>query len=275
MMKTWRERFRPLIKDVLQEHPDNHESQELALREAYPCSFPWRFGPSYPYKVWRDEIDRQRSGRTLFVRKKKADHRCPNTIDMFSVEPKPKPKEKQMTDSPMAFVAAIDKKLTEIKPPPKFTPKADADLTIPYVKTSETSKQAAETMRERAPRVRTLVLNHIASKGREGTTDEAGEGETGIPPRTYAPRRKELVDLGLVLDSGQRRKNKSGRTATVWISAECATDVQLEAAKAAAVVTQHDVITSKLGKKIQGLTPDQVKMVWEYVAKLEAAEATA
>lgn len=56
-MSTWRERAAPIIANELALHKNSSE-QELrrALREAYP------FGERamWPYKVWLDEIRRQR-----------------------------------------------------------------------------------------------------------------------------------------------------------------------------------------------------------------------
>lgn len=55
--RTWRERARVVIAEVLKETEGQSESEiRRALREAFP------FGPRdyYPYKVWLDEIKVQR-----------------------------------------------------------------------------------------------------------------------------------------------------------------------------------------------------------------------
>lgn len=56
-MKTWRERVRPIIAQVLKETEGKSEAEiRRALREAFP------FLPRqhHPYKTWLDEIQRQR-----------------------------------------------------------------------------------------------------------------------------------------------------------------------------------------------------------------------
>jgi len=57
---TWRSRARPIIAEVLRKHAGSDEKvRRKALRDAYP------FGPRqfWPYKVWLDEIGRQRGTR--------------------------------------------------------------------------------------------------------------------------------------------------------------------------------------------------------------------
>jgi hypothetical protein len=49
-----------------------------------------------------------------------------------------------------------------------------------------------------------------------GGTDEELQDALGMNPNTQRPRRIELVERGLVRDSGRTRKTKSGRRATVW-----------------------------------------------------------
>lgn len=54
---SWRDRARPIIAQVLRETAGNSETEiKKALFEAYP------FGPReyHPYKIWLDEIKRQR-----------------------------------------------------------------------------------------------------------------------------------------------------------------------------------------------------------------------
>ena len=38
-------------------------------------------------------------------------------------------------------------------------------------------------------------------------------------PSSFRPRRGELVEVGMLKDSGQRRKTASGRSAVVWVVA--------------------------------------------------------
>jgi hypothetical protein len=49
-----------------------------------------------------------------------------------------------------------------------------------------------------------------------GLTDDELEQATGWRHQTVSARRRELVLLGKVKDSGKRRPTRSGRSATVW-----------------------------------------------------------
>jgi len=40
-------------------------------------------------------------------------------------------------------------------------------------------------------------------------------------PSTERPRRGELVEMGVLLDSGRRAKTKSGRNTIIWNLAPC------------------------------------------------------
>lgn len=91
---SWRAKFTHRIRRVLETYPDPSPRRERALRLAYPLATPWRGGPSYPYKIWRDEIARQLGEKpTLrpFARRARCAHtlelfdrsRCPLTLDLF------------------------------------------------------------------------------------------------------------------------------------------------------------------------------------------------
>jgi hypothetical protein len=47
-------------------------------------------------------------------------------------------------------------------------------------------------------------------------TDEEVMASTDMEGNTLRPRRRELQLSGYIVDSGERRKTQSGRTATVW-----------------------------------------------------------
>ena len=74
------------------------------------------------------------------------------------------------------------------------------------------SHEAAETID--AATVRTEVLRWLRMHG-PVTADEAANA-LGYTPFTIRPRFTELKALGFIQDSGDRRKNSSGRRATVW-----------------------------------------------------------
>lgn len=80
-----------------------------------------------------------------------------------------------------------------------------------------TSKVATARIESRAPSLRDQVMGFLISRGAEGATDEEGELALGIKPQMYTPRRRELVKLGVVGESGRRRRTDAGRPAAVWV----------------------------------------------------------
>jgi predicted ArsR family transcriptional regulator len=83
----------------------------------------------------------------------------------------------------------------------------------PYQTHSETSREAAISIKGRTANLRTQVLEALR---RHPSTDEALSERLTMSPNTCRPRRVELVDRGLVVDSGRREKTASGRSAVVW-----------------------------------------------------------
>ena len=77
----------------------------------------------------------------------------------------------------------------------------------------ETSRRAAESVAGRAEDLRNKSLAVVSV--RPSTADEVADalGEDRLSVR---PRMTELLRLGKVEDSGERRKNASGRSAAVW-----------------------------------------------------------
>ena len=68
------------------------------------------------------------------------------------------------------------------------------------------------------PTLKDEVLGAIVDMGSGVTADEVAEllGRSVLAVR---PRVSELYDIGLIRDSGERRRNASGINAKVWISA--------------------------------------------------------
>lgn len=89
----------------------------------------------------------------------------------------------------------------------------EMDFTAPYQAHSGTSREAASSIRGKSARLRESVLEELRSNP---ATDEEIGRILNLEGNTCRPRRVELVDLGLVEDSGQRRKTASGRNAVVW-----------------------------------------------------------
>jgi hypothetical protein len=89
-------------------------------------------------------------------------------------------------------------------------------MSLPYQAHSPTSREAAEKAESRAKIDRRTVFEAIQRS--LGLTDEEICDLTGVSPNSERPRRGELVNAGLVRDSGSTRLTKAGRNASVWVS---------------------------------------------------------
>ena len=69
-------------------------------------------------------------------------------------------------------------------------------------------------------RLQELVLRALRQCPRGATNQELEEllchGQERFEPQTIRTRTSELVDRGLVYDTGERRLTRSGRAAIVW-----------------------------------------------------------
>lgn len=84
----------------------------------------------------------------------------------------------------------------------------------PSVSGSETSLEAAHALgKRRAENLRAAVLVSITSAP---GTDQEIAARLEQPENSIRPRRIELVQRGLVEDSGYKRKTKANRNAIVW-----------------------------------------------------------
>lgn len=93
--------------------------------------------------------------------------------------------------------------------------------TAPHVD-SETSKAAAQLGMKAALATRQRVLDFITERGADGATDEEMQLILKMNPNTQRPRRRELVLLELVFDSGNRRKTSTGAWSNIWVTANYA-----------------------------------------------------
>ena len=98
------------------------------------------------------------------------------------------------------------------------------ELHIPYQGHSTTSERAAQEIAGGADSLRRSVLAFLQWHG--PSSDEEGMLYLRMNPSTYRPRRIELVKLGLVRDSGKLGHTMSGRTCTLWVSANPAEQQQ-------------------------------------------------
>ena len=93
-------------------------------------------------------------------------------------------------------------------------------MTAPYIAGSETSKAAAISIEPNAWTMRGMILGFLRATSTNGATDDEIQTFMRINPSTQRPRRIELCEAGLVRNSGQTRKTRSGRQAVVWIATE-------------------------------------------------------
>lgn len=85
------------------------------------------------------------------------------------------------------------------------------NLTLPFQRHSQPSLDAARSMAKRTLRVkgdRQRIVNVLLSGGK---TDAEIQEILGLRGSTQRPRRIELVEMGLVIDTGERRDRS-----TIW-----------------------------------------------------------
>lgn len=86
--------------------------------------------------------------------------------------------------------------------------------------TAETGRDAAADLAPRVGRLQRIALDRITLAGAHGlTADELAE-VSGLEIWSARPRTSELSKKGLLVDSGMRRRNASGKLAIVWVTPE-------------------------------------------------------
>jgi hypothetical protein len=85
---------------------------------------------------------------------------------------------------------------------------------VPYQRHSVTSQEAATEIAGSVASLRRKVYELIDKNG--PLTDEEIQTALNMNPSTQRPRRIELVERDLVVDSGEKKKTKSGRWAVAW-----------------------------------------------------------
>ena len=86
--------------------------------------------------------------------------------------------------------------------------------TAPYQPHSVTSRRAAAAIEPDLGKLQMEVYAWLVQHG--PATDEVMQEALDMNPSTHRPRRVELCDKGLVIDTGMQRLTRSGRSATVW-----------------------------------------------------------
>lgn len=85
----------------------------------------------------------------------------------------------------------------------------------PGFKVSGPSEQAAKAITSKAAKMRATVLAQIAQYPGGATADEIAK-DLDLSVLSVRPRVSELKRNGEIEQTGARRKNESGMTATVW-----------------------------------------------------------
>jgi hypothetical protein len=80
----------------------------------------------------------------------------------------------------------------------------------------DTSHEAAAVVTPTLRKLQAEVLAFAASCGPQGFTDPELAEHFDCQGSTYRTRRSELVTMGLVMDSGQRRASPAKRKFAVW-----------------------------------------------------------
>lgn len=88
------------------------------------------------------------------------------------------------------------------------------------MKVQTTTLAARDHIATKRHTLRQQVLEYITSLYEFGATDDEMQRHLNMPGSTQRPRRQELQEMGLVKDSGRRRKTLSGRDAIVWVVRE-------------------------------------------------------
>lgn len=92
----------------------------------------------------------------------------------------------------------------------------------PYQRHSRTSRAAAESVEPKTGTKRAIALAFLRGRGMAGATDEEMQNHIPMNANTQRPRRVELVQARLAMDSGRTRMTAGGDEAVVWLAKEYA-----------------------------------------------------
>ena len=82
----------------------------------------------------------------------------------------------------------------------------------------ETSLVAADALAPKLGRLQLMAKSAIREAGTQGLTADELAARLDMDRWSIQPRTSELKRKGLILDSGQRRPNATGKLAIVWIA---------------------------------------------------------
>jgi predicted transcriptional regulator len=92
------------------------------------------------------------------------------------------------------------------------------DITDNYHGGNGYSILANESIREAKVRLRNMVVAYVAEQDEYGATSDEVEQGLGMSHQTISARLTEAKALGMVEDSGMKRKTRSGRNACVLVA---------------------------------------------------------
>lgn len=90
----------------------------------------------------------------------------------------------------------------------------------------ETSIAAANDIAPECGRLQRMVLEAVREAGPHGLTADELAAKLGMDRWSVQPRTSELRAKRLIGDSGQRRRNMTGKNAIVWVAHELLTEVE-------------------------------------------------
>ena len=119
--------------------------------------------------------------------------------------------------------AWLDKLLDRAALPPLVEGVAMDDAVYPdapgFKGLADTGREAADAMREHCGRLQRMALRAIREAGTTGLTADELAASIGMDRYSVQPRTSELRRKHLIVDSGARRFNRSGKRAIVWTAA--------------------------------------------------------
>ena len=83
----------------------------------------------------------------------------------------------------------------------------------------DTSIEAADAIAPELGRLQRLARTEIRAAGDKGLTADELAARMNMPRWSIQPRTTELSRKGFIRDSGQRRRNATGKRAIVWVAA--------------------------------------------------------
>tara|TARA_Y100001973_G_scaffold71778_1_gene104696 strand:+ start:1089 stop:1619 length:531 start_codon:yes stop_codon:yes gene_type:complete len=96
-------------------------------------------------------------------------------------------------------------------------------MKIPYQQGSETSREAAEKQKTKAPTAIRKIYDFLLELGEDGATDDEIRTALGLLPSTAGARRRDLELMGGCRKTDRRRETSHGSSAVVYVAIEGAT----------------------------------------------------